>query len=269
VGISVESIARAYAAAGAAEKSFGPDLQRAREQEREEWLDWHNPLNRWSRALKRLTPESPKVEEKFRLSSPNYLHVAAREVWKTGGYSEREWLVQLLYQDPTADKVLNLDEQLRITFEPRGNNTRKWGLEPSVRAQGWLVDRVLEPQRFKSVICVQVDPETVEARVKGDLSKYMDPELRDFISGDSYGSILPKRQAQVLYLYSILHDPSRPRETVAAVAEEMGITPATVRGYLAAARRNPELRDELRSLQYEFYKSFQTTKRLSRISNTE
>jgi hypothetical protein len=188
----------------------------------------------------------PDVEpEEFRRSSrfPNHLYVLAHEARAGGKYSDYAVFLRALDLEASGDLIIAADERLRITFEPKGNNTRAWWFDASDRAREWLRHQLVKPNTGIDARGPELNPELISPEDKHKaLHKVLEPELHEFMLRELLHRTLPQRQAEVIWLYIMFHDSDRPRETTAAIAEHLQISPATVRWHKAQALENPELR---------------------------
>jgi hypothetical protein len=190
-----------------------------------------------------LGSSSTEVEDKFRPSRPNYLYLLAEEA-RDGDYRNHERFLNTLGHEATGDTLLNLEERLRITFNPQGSNTREWWLEPSGEAAYWLKKRIADEPRPDNF--VELDPRLIDRKQKNlDRRKFLEPELREFMMRETLYAILPQRQAEIAWLYVQFHDEDRPRETTKAIAEFLQISPATVRWHKAEALKSPQFKKML------------------------
>jgi hypothetical protein len=188
----------------------------------------------------------PDVEpEEFRRSSrfPNHLYVLAKEARNEGKYSDYALFLRALDLEASGDLIIATDERLRITFEPKGNNTRAWWFDASDRAREWLRHQLVKADTGIDAGAPELNLDLISPEDKHKaLHKVLDPDLREFMLREDLRRVLPQRQAEVMWLYVMFHDPDRPRETTAAIAEHLQISPATVRWHKAQALENPELR---------------------------
>lgn len=188
----------------------------------------------------------PEVEpEEFRRSFrfPNHLYVLAQEARAGGKYSDYALFLRALDLEASGDLIIATDERLRITFEPKSNNTRAWWLESSDRAREWLRRQLIKPNTDIDASAPEFNPGLISPEEKHKaLHKVLDPDLREFMLREDLRRMLPRQQAEVVWLYIMFHDPEKPREITAAIAEHLQISPATVRWHRAQARKNPQLR---------------------------
>jgi hypothetical protein len=227
-----------------AERGFSKEVRLTQFREMAERMRWtlYRPLRR---ALRSTLPwdNVPETEDTFRPSSPNFLYLLAQET-RNGNYSDYERFLHYLGSDVTGDAIAALDERLRITFEPHGNNRREWWKEPSHEAAEWLRRQIAKKPRSDDFI--QLEPELIEPKYKHlDKRKILEPELREFVLREDLYAMLPRRQAEIMWLHVALHDKDRPRETTKAIAAFLGISPATVRWHKSEALKNPQLRARL------------------------
>jgi hypothetical protein len=183
--------------------------------------------------------------EEFRRSSrfPNYLYVLAQEARNGGKYPDYAVFLRALDLEASGDLIIAADERLRITFEPKGNNTRAWWLDSSDRAREWLRRQLMKPNTGIGASAPEFNPGLISPEDKHKaLHKVLDPDLREFMLREDLHRVLPRQQADVVWLYIMFHDPEKPRETTTAIAEHLQISPATVRWHKAQALKNPQLR---------------------------
>jgi hypothetical protein len=230
-----------------AELGFSPEVKIAQFREHFERERWRRlrQIRGMRRALRAQDLWAPDVEteEMFRPSSPNYLYLLARET-KAGNYQSYKRFVNYFGLEPTGDTIDAAAEQLRVTFEPRGNNRRAWWREPSTDAWEWLRKKIAKQPYERGFI--QLNPALVEPKNQhADKRKILDPDLREFELRETVYATLPRQQAAVVWLYLKFHDDARPRETTGLIAEALGISPATVRGHKAEAAKNPQFRKAL------------------------
>jgi hypothetical protein len=230
-----------------AEQSFSKKVRVAQWLEFCERAGWQR-LRQIQRMRSALSARSPWVadsepQETFRPSKPNYLYILAGETAK-GDYHNYELFLNCLGLEPTSDTIEATAEQLRITFEPHGNNRREWWRDPSQEAREWLKRKITRKPHSDGFI--KLDPSLVEPKDQhADKRKVLDADLREFMLREAVYAALPHRQAEVVWLYLKFHDDARPRETTGLIAEALGISPATVRGHKAEAAKNPQLRRAL------------------------
>jgi hypothetical protein len=204
-------------------------------------------LRKWQAYLRRTSSfRLPDVEpEEFRRSSrfPNHLYVLAKEARNEGKYSDYALFLRALDLEASGDLIIATDERLRITFEPKGNNTRAWWFEASDKAREWLQHQLVKADTGIDAGAPELNLDLISPEDKHKaLHKVLDPDLREFMLREDLRRVLPQRQAEVMWLYVMFHDPDRPRETTAAIAEHLQISPATVRWHKAQAFKNPQLR---------------------------
>jgi hypothetical protein len=228
-----------------AEKGFSAEVRRRQWQEFNERQRWYlyRPLRRAFRSLLPWGRGHVSAEDKSRPSEPNYLYVLARET-RGGDYEAYERFLHYFGFEATGDNVAAADERFRITFDSRANNRREWWNEPSREAYEWLRDRIGgegKPEPTTELNPALEDPKSKHA----DKRRVLDPDLRDFILREDLYRVLPEKQAEVLWLYAMFHDPQKPRETTRAIAEHLQISPATVRWHKAEAAKSPHLRKVL------------------------
>jgi hypothetical protein len=189
----------------------------------------------------------PDVEpdEEFQryFRNPNHLYVLAHEARNGGEYSDYAVFLRALDLEASGDLIIAADERLRITFEPKGNNTRAWWFDTSDRAREWLRRQLTKPNTGIGANAPEFNPGLISPEDKHKaLHKVLDPDLREFMLREDLNRMLPRQQAEVVWLYIMFHDPEKPRETTAAIAEHLRISPATVRWHKAQALKNPQLR---------------------------
>ncbi len=230
-----------------AELGFSPEVKIAQYREHFERERWRRlrQIRGMRRALRVRDLWAPDVdsEETFRPSSPHYLYLLARET-KDGNYQSYKRFVNYFGLEATGDTIDAAAEQLRVTFEPRGNNRRAWWREPSADAWEWLRKQVAQQPYERGFI--QLNPALVEAKDQhADKRKILDSDLREFVVREAVYATLPQQQAEVVWLYRQFHDEARPRETTGLIAEALGISPSTVRWHKAEAAKNPQFRRAL------------------------
>jgi hypothetical protein len=230
-----------------AELGFSPEVKIAQYREHFERQRWRRlqQVIGMRRALRTRTSWAPEIEsgETYRPSSPNYLYLLARET-KDGDYQSYKRFVNYFGLEATGDTIVAAAEQLRVTFEPRGNNRRAWWREPSADAWEWLRGKIAQQPYERGFI--QLNPALVEPKDQhADKRKVLDPDLREFELREAVYAALPEKQAEVVWLYHMFHDDARPRETTGLIAEALGISPATVRWHKAEAAKNPQFRRAL------------------------
>jgi hypothetical protein len=167
--------------------------------------------------------------------------VLAKDARNREGYSDYAEFLRALDLEASGDLIIAVDERLRITFEPKGNNTRAWWFEASDRAREWLRHQLVKADTGMDAGAPELNLESPEDKHK-DPRKVLDPDLREFMVRELLHRTLPQRQAEVVWLYIMFHDPDKPRETTPAIAEHLQISPATVRWHKAQAFKNPQLR---------------------------
>ena len=230
-----------------AELGFSPEVKIAQYREHFERQRWRRlqQVRRMRRALHTQTSWTPEIEadETFSPSSPNYLYLLARET-KDGDYQDYKRFVNYFGLEATGDTIVAASEQLRVTFEPRGNNRRAWWREPSANAWVLLKEQIAKQPYERGFI--QLNPALVEPKNQhADKRKVLDSDLREFELREAVYAALPEKQAEVVLLYLMFHDEARPRETTGLIAEALGISPATVRWHKAEAAKNPQFRRAL------------------------
>jgi hypothetical protein len=230
-----------------AELDFSPEVKIAQYREHFERERWRRlrQIRGMRRALRVRDLWAPDVdsEETFRPSSPHYLYLLARET-KDGNYQSYKRFVNYFGLEATGDTIDAAAEQLRVTFEPRGNNRRAWWREPSADAWEWLRKQIAQHPYERGFI--QLNPALVEAKDQhADKRKILDSDLREFVVREAVYATLPQKQAEVVWLYHMFHDDAEPRETIGLIAEALKISPATVRWHKAEAAKNPQLRRAL------------------------
>jgi hypothetical protein len=187
-------------------------------------------------------PEEEEPQE-HRLSAPNHLYVLAQEARSGGSYSDYARFLRNLNVEADGDTIVAAVERLRITFEPKGNNTRVWWLEPSEKAGEWLRDQLVKDGVLQDVGALEWNPLAINPKDKNkDPRRMWDPALSEFALCEAIYAELPEQQANVIWLYTQFHDEDRPRETTKAIAEFLNITPDTVRWHKAEAIKNPGFR---------------------------
>ena len=200
------------------------------------------------RGIRRLASGGTRLPEEeenqdLQLSAPNYLYVLAQEARSGGCYSDYARFLRNLNIPASGDTVIAADERLRITFEPEGNNTRAWWLEPSEKARKWLRDQLVKDCILQDEGGLELNPEAINPKDKNkDLRKMWDPALSEFALREAIYTALPEQQANVIWLYTLFHDEDRSRETTRAIAEFLSIAPDTVRWHKAEAVKNPRFR---------------------------
>jgi len=227
--------------------------------ERETWEMWtwivtyhRRSVQRAWRTLRKSISEQltgvsllEEPREEFKLSSPNHLYVLAGEAW-SGDYAAYARFLKNLGLEANGDTIEAACERLRITFAPKGNNTRAWWLESSEKAREWLTDQIAEAGALQDLGMLELEPKLISPRdAHRDKRKIWDPDLTEFALREAIYAALPKRQAEVIWLYVLLHDEDRPRETTPAIAEALNISTGTVRWHKAEAAKNPEFRKVL------------------------
>lgn len=210
-----------------ASKGFNRKIQIARAREFLEHMSWL--------AQSRILP----TPGEFR-PSENYLYLAALEARK--GKADRERFLHYLGFDWSGENIAALDKRFQVTFNPDGRGPRReWWLEDSSGARQWLHEKIAEKPREQRRI--SYDPNK-------DKHGYVDPEIIDFFRVDAYDRVLPRRQAQVAYLYGWLHNEDRPSKTVGEIVRvlrenNIKISPAGVRWHLRAMAKNQKFRRTL------------------------
>jgi hypothetical protein len=227
-----------------AEQGFSKEVRIAQFREMAERMRWdlYRPLRRALRL--RLPWGNAEVDEKFRPSAANFLYLLAEET-RTGNYSDYERFLHYLGFDVSGDTVAALDERLRVTFQPSGNNRREWWTEPSHEAAEWLRRQIAKKPRSENF--AELNADLIEPKNRNlDKRKFLEPELREFLLREDLYANLPRRQAEIMWLHVELHDKDRPRgETTKAIAEFLQISPATVRWHKAEALKNPQFKKML------------------------
>jgi len=230
-----------------AERGFSAEVKLAQWREFHERQRWYlyRPLRQAFRSLLRPWAGADAcAEDEFRPSGPNYLYLLARET-RDGDYLAYERFLHYLGLEFTGDTVAVADERFRITFDSRANNRREWWDEPSREALEWLRTQISGKAKPEPV--AELNPDLLDPKDKhGDKRGLLDPDLRDFMLREDLYRALPEKQAEVLWLYAMFHDPQKPRETTHAIAEYLQISPATVRWHKAQAAKSPRLRKVLR-----------------------
>jgi hypothetical protein len=224
-----------------AELGFSTKVRLAQFREMAERMRW-NLYRPMRRALRPTLPwaNATEPEPTFRPTAPNFLYVLAQET-RSGNYNDYERFLHYLGSEVSGDTLAALDERLRITFEPAGNNRREWWKEPSHEAVGWLRQQIAQKPRAENFI--ELDADLIEPKNKYlDKRKFLEPELQEFKLREDLYITLPQRQAEVMWLHVVLHDKDRPRETTEAIAEFLQISPATVRWHRAEALKSPQFK---------------------------
>jgi hypothetical protein len=225
-----------------AERGFSAEVRRAQFREFHEHMRWllYRPLRQAFRPLLPWGRTDAPVEDTFRPSAPNYLYLLAQET-KNGNYQAYERFLHYLMLDVTGDTIAAADERFRITFDSQANNRREWWNEPSRDAWEWLRRQI--GRHAGATNEVELNPGLADPKDKhADKRKVLDPDLREFMLREAVYAALPQKQAEVVWLYVMLHDEDRPRETTKAIAELLRINPATVRWHKAEALKNPQFR---------------------------
>jgi hypothetical protein len=235
--------------------TWSPAAAEACEREAYELCRWvlsshKRSLRRALQAMRRMIRASsgvplPEEEEpqELRLSAPNHLYVLAQEARNGGNYSDYVRFLRNLNIEASADTIVAAIERLRITFEPKGNNTRAWWLEPSEKAREWLRDQLIKDGALQDVGALELNPEAINPKDKNkDWHRMWDPDLSEFALREAIYAELPEQQANVIWHYTLFHDEDRSRETTKAIAEFLSITPDTVRWHKAEATKNPGFR---------------------------
>jgi hypothetical protein len=230
-----------------AEKGFSAEVRQAQWREFCERMRWnlYRPLRR-GLGFRTFAPrQSADVssDDKFRPSGPNYLYLLAQET-RNGDYQSYERFLHYLMLEVTGDTVATVEERFRITFDPQGNNRREWWNEPAHEAWEWLRQQIGQTARPEG--SVELNPDLIVPKdAHADKRRFIDPDLHDFMLWEDLHRALPQRQAEVMWLYAMFHDPEKPRETTPAFAEYLQITPATVRWHKAEALKSPQLKKML------------------------
>lgn len=224
-----------------AELGFSAKVRVAQFHEMAERMRWdlYRPMRQ---ALRRTLPwgTAAEMEDTFRPSSPNFLYLLAQET-KDGNYSDHERFLHYLGFEVTGDTLAAIEDRLRITFQPGGNNRRDWWNWPSRDAHEWLRKNIGRKIRYPEV--AEFNPELIDPKdAHRDMRKVLDPDIREFHLREDVYAMLPQKQADVVWLYTTWYDESRPRELMKAIAEFLQISPETVRWHKAEALKNPQFK---------------------------
>lgn len=240
-----------------AERHLDLEARRARNREFLEHVRWI--ADRPSREIRRVVLGQAPGEERFRPTSPNYLHVLARRAWEEDRWEDWGLLLGALgfeakaetihVAESIAPRMFALEEQLTRSFEPKtgaGRSARReWWYQSSPEAIAWLRKQVLDgirtPPDRRRVPLPEGKYLDAQHPHAGN-SKYLERELWEFLLREDLRRILSAQQADVVWFWSQFHNDARPRETTKAVAEFLQLAPPTVRWHKAEAAKNPELR---------------------------
>jgi hypothetical protein len=164
--------------------------------------------------------------------------------------------------DVNGDNILAVEDVLAPTFDPQRLDRRThWELDPPQSARAFLRQELRRPRldthaekvaKGEVVSLEEVSPGATRVYPRGrrgDPRRYLDPMLYDVFLLDPALKVLPsERQQEVVYaLYTNLIGDEPGAETWHA-AQELGVSPETIRGFRAKVARNPEFRRVARLL---------------------
>jgi hypothetical protein len=171
--------------------------------------------------------------------TPNRVYYAALEAWRRGDFEAAAGFLQFLRVEVTGDNVLAITEVLRPTFDPnakRPDLRRRWEWESPEHASTWLKKRIGDEARFKRQRLPELNPDLVDPKdAHADMRKVLDPDLREFMLREKVRSVLPDRQAQVVWLLAQGYTPEE-------IANIMQVGRSTVDWHKHQAVNNPEFR---------------------------
>lgn len=205
------------------------------------WIQWRSL--RQARRAAFLRCRSTDTEENFRPSSPNHLHVLAKEA-SDGDHQTYETFIKTLGLEATEDNIAAAAERFRVAFRPEGHNVHEWWCNSSEDARRWLRDELKRGPRRKRAGSLDLASAEKDIRHE-DLHTFEDPDLLAFVEAET-------QRAKEAELRSIVEGlPERQHQFLMRrveglkykeIAQEMGIDLSTVKSHARALRGNPDLR---------------------------